>query len=216
MERTAGRYYIVVVLLILSGALAIVLRYVRVSPDSPSDFSMIPMESGGWTAREFLLSDFTLDVLKATNTMTRLYTDAQNRNVSLFVGYFEDQKYGSQIHSPRHCLPGGGWGILDLEPIELIFGDHKFRVNRVVIGNKQQRQVVYYWFRTRSGELMSEYGLKFDLVRNSLMFMPTDAALIRLTTQVPGGEEASGDKTLKDFLSVFYGRIENSLPFGAS
>jgi hypothetical protein len=46
--------------------------------------------------------------------------------------------------------------------------------------------------------------------------MPTDAALIRLTTQVPGGEEASGDKTLKDFLSVFYGRIENSLPFETS
>jgi hypothetical protein len=75
---------------------------------------------------------------------------------------------------------------------------------------------VYYWFRTRSGELTSEYGLKLDLVHNALMFMPTDAALIRLTTQVPGAEEASGDRTLKDFLSVFYGRIENSLPFVTS
>jgi len=76
--------------------------------------------------------------------------------------------------------------------------------------------VVYYWFRTRSGELTSEYGLKFDLVFNSLRLKPTDAALIRLTTQVPRGEEAVADQTLNDFLSVFYDRIENSLPFKTS
>ncbi len=193
-----------------------ILRYVRVEPERPAELSMIPMRLHGWSAEEYPLSDFTLEVLKATNTTTRLYTDADGRQVSLFVGYFEDQRYGSQIHSPRHCLPGGGWGILGLGPVELQFGEHKFSANRVIIGNKKNRQVVYYWFRTRSGELTSEYGLKLDLVYNSLRFRPTDAAMIRLTTEAPGDSEAPADDALRDFLSTFYDEIENRLPFEPS
>jgi hypothetical protein len=58
--------------------------------------------------------------------------------------------------------------------------------------------------------------LKLDLVWNSLRLKPTDAALIRLTTQVSGEEEVSADETLREFLTVFYNRIENSLPFETS
>jgi EpsI family protein len=216
MERVAGRYYIVVALLLICGALTMIIRYVRVHPNQTADFSLIPMQLEEWTAREYVLSDLTLDVLKATSTCSRLYADAEGRNVSLFIGYFEDQRYGSQIHSPRHCLPGGGWGIVALEPIELEFGNHKSRVNRVVIGNKKKRQVVYYWFRTRSGELTSEYALKLDLVYNSLRFRPTDAALVRLSIQVAADEEISADDRLREFLLIFREWMENSLPFRAS
>lgn len=216
MERAADRYYLVLALLLISGALAMVLRYVRVEADRKAELSMIPVRLQGWTAEEYALSDFTLDVLKATSTSTRVYTDPDGRHVSLFVAYFEDQRYGSQIHSPRHCLPGGGWGILSSAPIELQIGEHRFPANRVVIGNKKNRQVAYYWFRTRSGQLTSEYGLKLDLIYNSLRFRPTDAALIRLTTEVRGDEEASADNALRDFLSTFYRPIENRLPFEPS
>ncbi len=216
MEKSAGRYYIVVALLLIGGALAMVLRYVRVHPNQASDFTAIPMQLDGWAGREYALSDLTLDVLKASSTCSRLYTDTEGRYVSMFVAYFEDQRYGSQIHSPRHCLPGGGWGILALEPVELQLGDQRFRVNRVLIGSKDRRQVVYYWFRTRSGELTSEYGLKLDLVYNSLWFRPTDAALIRVSTEARADEEGSADGRLRDFLSVFHDLMEKSLPFQAS
>ena len=213
MEKTTGKYYFVIALLIVSGALSLVLRYVRVQPDRASDFSVIPMESGGWIGKELPLSDFTLEVLKATNIMSRSYTDSRQRRVSFFVGYFEDQKYGSQIHSPRHCLPGGGWGVLDLRPIEIEIKGNGYTVNRAVIGDKKFRQVVYYWFMTRSGVLTDEYALKFDLVINSLRFRPTDAALIRLITNVRGGDEAAADATLKDFLLTFHDPLGKSLPF---
>jgi hypothetical protein len=40
-------------------------------------------------------------------------------------------------------------------------------------------QEVLYWFRTRSGVVVGEYGLKWDLMVNSLRRRPTDAAFIR-------------------------------------
>lgn len=214
MEKITGKYYLIVALLILSGVLAMVLRFYRVSPDRPSDFSKIPMDAGGWVGQEFPLSDFTLDILKATNTSSRIYRDSDRNVTTLFVGYFEDQKYGSQIHSPRHCLPGGGWGLLEMHPAEIEINGSVLSVNRVLIGNKKKRQVVYYWFRTRSGVLNNEYMLKFDLMANSLQFRPTDAALIRVVAEAPNGDESSADAILKNFLSTFHESIENSLPFG--
>jgi len=213
MEKATGKYYVIVALLILSGILALVLRFYRVSPDRPSDFSRIPLEADGWSGREYPLSDFTLEVLKATNTTGRSYRDADRNVTTLFIGYFEDQKYGSQIHSPRHCLPGGGWGLLEMHPVELEIDGTMMSVNRVLIGNKKMLQVVYYWFRTRSGVLTNEYALKFDLVLNSLRFRPTDAALIRIVAEAPDGNEATADKILLDFLNTFHDSIENSLPF---
>ena len=35
------------------------------------------------------------------------------RSLWLYIGYWATQRKGAQIHSPRNCLPGGGW-----EPIE--------------------------------------------------------------------------------------------------
>ncbi|MBU1318443.1 MAG: EpsI family protein [candidate division Zixibacteria bacterium] len=214
MEKITGKYSLIVALLILSGALALVLRFYRVSPDRPSDFSKIPLDAGGWIGKEYPLSDFTLEVLQATNTTGRSYKDSKRNLTTLFIGYFEDQKYGSQIHSPRHCLPGGGWGLLEMHPVEIDINGTKMSVNRVLIGNKRMRQVVYYWFRTRSGVLTNEYVLKLDLMVNSLRFRPTDAALIRIVAEAPNGDESAADGILRDFLSTFHDSIENSLPFG--
>jgi len=216
MEKTAGRYLTVIALLIVSGVLATAIRFVRVSADEPSNFAAIPLQQGQWSGQEFALSDMTLEVLRATNTTSRSYSNPQKNTASLFIGYFEDQKYGAQIHSPKHCLPGGGWGIIESSPTILNIGGSEFTVNRVVIGNKNLRQVVYYWFRTRSGTLTNEYQLKLDLVWNSIRLQPTDAALIRLVANVDDTNESVADEVLKDFLSDFYESIENSLPFESS
>ncbi len=213
MEKSAYRYYIVIGLLLVAGALTVMLRYVRVHPERPSDFSVIPLEIDGWDGTEYALSDFTLEVLKATSTTSRRYRRPDGAEASLFIGYFDDQKYGSQIHSPKHCLPGGGWGILESSPHDIEINGQEFSVNRVVIGNKKMRQVVYYWFRTRSGVLTNEYALKFDLVLNSVRLRPTDAALIRLVVNVRGPDEAAADTILQDFLASIHESIENSLPF---
>ncbi len=213
MEKSAHKYYIVIGLLLVAGALTVMLRNIRVDPERPSDFSAIPLEIDSWEGTEYPLADFTLEVLKATNTTSRRYVRSDGAEVSLFIGYFVDQKYGSQIHSPKHCLPGGGWGIIESHKQEIEIDGQQFAVNRVVIGNKKMREVVYYWFRTRSGVLTNEYALKLDLVLNSILLRPTDAALIRLVANVRGSDEAVADTTLREFLTSIHKPIEKSLPF---
>ncbi len=208
------RIYIAAVVIILGGLLGNILRFNTLMPDHPADFGIIPLEHDGYIGVERKLADLTYDVLKADVTTYRDYIFPNGSRLGLFIAYFESQKYGSQIHSPKNCLPGGGWRIESIRPyrLELSSGDAR-EVNLVVISTRDQRALMMYWFETRSGSIRNEYGLKLDLVKNSLLFRPTDAAIVRLTTDVTGTDINSAVRNVTQFLESYSPSIRQSLPF---
>ncbi|HWR84004.1 MAG TPA: EpsI family protein [Candidatus Deferrimicrobium sp.] len=190
------------------------LRFSNRMPDRQPAFSGIPFEVGDYSGEEHRFSDQSYDVLKADTTTLRMYRDSAGVTYWLFVAYFSSQKYGSQIHSPKHCLPGGGWKIQKIEPYRLALQDgSRKEINRVLIADRERQQAMFYWFETRGGAIRDEFGLKWDLMMNSLMFRPTDAAFIRLT--VPLGNESLQQATARAerFFAAFYPPLEGSLPF---
>jgi len=189
---------ILALVLILGGAggYARYLESGRAVPERLPDWSRVPVAVGGWRSQEIPLGDETERVLGADSYLYREYTDPAGASVSLFVAYFADQRVGSQIHSPRNCLPGGGWRIQSLERVALPLGAVTRPAQAMRIVKSAQHAEVLYWFRTRSGIVTGEYALKFDLVRNSLAGRPTDAAFVRLV--LPGGTEGPGRTVLPD------------------
>ncbi|MBU8932484.1 MAG: EpsI family protein [candidate division Zixibacteria bacterium] len=203
------------VIIVLGGAIGNFLRLSEQKPDRPADFGVLAYNSGEYTGEEQRFSELSYDVLKADTTTLRRYVDAEGTVYWLFIAYFESQKYGSQIHSPKHCLPGGGWKIDRLEVFSLPLPDGRTKsVNRVSIRTQTSRQLMFYWFETRSGSIREEFGIKFDLMKNSLLLRPTDAAFVRLTVPVKDGDiDAATDKAI-EFFNVFHTDIERALPFG--
>jgi EpsI family protein len=211
MNRAA---YISIIIVFISGVFGNILRYSTHPPEGVADFGQIPMTLDGYSGREQILADFTYDILKADTTTYRDYTDPDGRGYNLFIAYFESQKYGSQIHSPKHCLPGGGWRIEQVVPRKIRLTDSVTReVNLAVISVQNYKAVMLYWFETRSGGIRSEYGLKLDLVKNSLLFNATDAAIVRLTVPISGDNLESALAGAEKFLGAFYPYIAQSLPF---
>ncbi|HER00310.1 MAG TPA: EpsI family protein [candidate division Zixibacteria bacterium] len=219
MEKARIQAYgfgLILVLLLVSGALAYTLRYMKVEPDRMAEFEHIPLQKDRWRGEQILFSDVTYEILKADETTMRTYSSGDELIPVLFIGYFKDQKYGSQIHSPRHCLPGSGWGILSHRREKIEVNGRVLPVNHVIIGAKENRQLMYYWFETRSGTITGEFELKLNLFLNALLMRPTDAAFIRLTVNIPPGAPVkTGEEVLHEFLSDFLTPIENSLPFGS-
>jgi len=219
MEKTGIQktgFRLIIILLIIAGALTYTLRYLKVEPDRMADFKAIPMSQGEWRSEEIFFSEETYQILKASLSTMRVYRSQNRLSPVLFIGYFEDQKYGSQIHSPRQCLPGSGWGILSQRTEEVDINGKKQALNRVIIGAREDRQLMYYWFETRSGTITSEFALKFNLFLNALFMRPTDAAFIRLTVDLPRGtSEKQGEEILHDYLVDFHDSIEKSLPFSS-
>jgi len=211
----SGKILTVFLVLLIAGAAGNYMRFAGVSPDRPPSFSEIPWEQPPYFGKELRYSEESYNVLRADTTTLRLYTTIENERMWLFVGYFSSQKYGSQIHSPRHCLPGSGWRIGRIEPYALRLSDGTaYDVNRLVITERNSRQLMLYWFETRGGAIRSEFGLKWDLMRNALLLRPTDAALIRLNTPISDSEsidQATG--RVIAWLEKFYPSVERALPF---
>jgi len=204
---------ILLALLIPFGLLAITLRYMVVEPKQASSLSSIPLQIGDWKGQDIPVSQATASVLQASEVLLRDYTSADGAYVGLFIAYFRDQKYGSQIHSPRHCVPGGGWVVEGLERVPFDLGVRQVTVNRMTIANKAEISQMFYWFHTRSGDLASEYALKFDLVRNSLLFSPTDAVIIRLTVSQRGKSLTECQKVAERLMQNVLGDVRKALPF---
>jgi EpsI family protein len=86
-------------------------------------------------------------------------------------------------------------------------------VNRLLIEADGRRQVVYYFFVTRVGDVASEYELKFRLAQAALTFKPRDAVFIRVMAPVgPDGVE-SADRRAVDFLTASLPLLMRGLPF---
>jgi len=207
------RLLIVLALLLPLGGMAVLLRTMVVEPDREAQLEAIPMQVGVWRGQDLEISESTAASLQATHALLRAYQRPDGTYLTLFIAYFRDQKYGSQIHSPRHCLPGGGWVVADLHRTPLRFGDREVTANSMKITKRQYVDQMFYWFQTRSGELSSEYSLKFDLVRNSLLLRPTDAAMIRLTVNRVNRSVEECKRLVEEFVGQIATQIEVALPF---
>ncbi len=174
-----------------------------------ANLAAIPLQLTGSTGTEAQLDDKIADILQASQTLNRRY-DEGGDPYWLFVGYFARQKFGSQIHSPRHCYPGSGWNILATEQSERLGGPS----GELWIQRDKDRRVVLYQYLTRGGATTSEFRLKWELTMSALLGRPMDAAFIRYSTPLARQEtEAEALDRLGRFAQNMQPAVLPALPF---
>lgn len=202
----ALRILIAILVLGSAGLFARNLDAHRASPSVLPDLARLPDVLDGWRSRDVELSEAVAEVLDGDVTLQRIYRREDGTEVHLFVAYFAEQAVNSQIHSPRHCVPGSGWQIAAMEPVTLGLPGGPQPATRMLIQRQGfNDEEMLYWFRTRSGSVTGEYALKWDLVKNALARRPTDAAFIRFAAPTQNSRAtrelaASLDLPLRDIL----------------
>lgn len=195
-------YWIAVSLIVVIGAYVLFLRQHRGPVTEPPDFREIPRTVGSWQGEEQILKEWEYEVLQADQSVYIRYVHPTGRIIWLFIGYFQNQKYGAQIHSPKNCLPGGGWRIAAQKRYRLSDTNGSSAgvpVTYLHISNEREQDVVLYWFATRGGEIANELQLKFDLLVSTLLYRPTSAAFIRFHTAVTNGDAERSRVELESF-----------------
>ena len=161
-----------------------------------------PMTQGTWSGRRDSLEGIYQDALKLDDYLLANYTQASGLPVNLYIAYYNSQRKGEAVHSPRSCLPGGGWqlrafGQRTLSGVNI--NGQALRVNRTLIELGNQRQLVYYWFQQRGRNVTNEFAVKWYLFWDALTRHRTDGALVRLIVSLPAtGNEAEADQRLTD------------------
>jgi len=156
------------------------------------------------------------EILKVTDYILMDYKTEDNKYVNLYVGYHESQRTGAAPHSPRACIPGGGWEIASLDRIKLLDNLQEgelFDSNRLIIKKGSQKTLVYYWFQQRGEIFANEYMMKWDLFKDGLFQNRSDGAMVRLTTQVfPYESIEQADNRLKLFAKSLMPVLSEYIP----
>jgi exosortase D (VPLPA-CTERM-specific) len=198
---------------------------VEVQP-ARADFTSFPLQIGGWQGRRQALEAQYVDWLKMDDYLladfVRSDADrdaswaAARAPVNLYVAYYASQRTGQAVHSPRGCLPGGGWRILDFSQHEVEgvgSSGTALRVNRVIVQQGSERQLVYYWFQQRGRDITNEWVVKWYLLQDALLRNRTDGALVRLITPLMANEpHAAADARLAQFAASALPTLQNYLP----
>ena len=185
---------------------------------SRSEFKQFPLYNKTWIGREDSIEDKVLGQLKLTDYLMANYKSKTTpAPVNLYIAYYQSQRQGASIHSPRTCIPGGGWEFNGLDqkiiPGVVHMSGSPLEVNRVVIRKGESAQIIYYWFEQRGRNITDEYEAKWYVFYDSLMDNRTDGALVRVTVPVLDKnniEEA--DQVGIKFIQDFYRYIPDYIP----
>jgi len=179
-------------------------------------FVEFPEQFSGWEGRRDQMEQIFIDALKFDDYIISNYTDGEGARVNFYAAYYGSQATGESSHSPRACLPGGGWQIKQSSTIEIpgvTVGDAPLNVNRFVIRKGDVAQLVYYWFQGRSRTNTNEYLVKWFLFWDALVRNRTDGALVRLTVFVAPGEDITeADRRLTSFTRDVSGLLADYIP----
>ena len=194
---------------VLTGGVLLILAAFAAPSVTPHDFPPparqtlldFPLQLGEWGGASSVMERQYLDALQLDDYVLADYSAVEKVPVNVYVAYYQSPKKGLSSHSPRQCIPGGGWEITSFDTVRL---DHvsgiapALDVNRVAIQKGGQKQIVYYWFKQRDRLITSEYLVKFFLFWDSLTRHRADGALVRLVSSVYAGEtEAIADGRLQ-------------------
>lgn len=186
----------------------------HIVPDR-TPFMLFPREIDGKYASFQSLDSDVEKTLAADDYVAAAYQGKNEPYVSVFIAWYEDQTSGSGIHSPEVCLPVGGWEVFSLEPYEVsfpetVYGD--FKLNRAIIQNGIDQQLVYYWFEQRGKRMTNDFLAKFQVVVDSWTRGRLDGALVRYITPIVGNDVSAADQRLQNFMVHSLQRLPQYVP----
>ena len=183
-------------------------------------FLDFPMNFQDWNGKPYPMEPQYIEALRFDDYLLADYTFSGDTAapVNFYVAYYHSQRKGQSAHSPRTCIPGGGWEITSLIETTIPYAgrgglQRTIPVNRAIIQKGEYKQLVYYWFQQRGRFLANEYLVKWFIFWDAMTRNRTDGALVRLTTLVPPGQpESDVEQSLLDFVQIVQPQLEEYVP----
>lgn len=209
---------------LVAGAAFVGLAVLAAPTIAPQEFPLpprqalleFPLQLAEWQGTSTAMERQYLEALQLDDYVLADFSGADQRPVNVYVAYYQSPKKGRSSHSPKQCIPGGGWEITSFKPLRLaqpagVRGS--LGVNRLVIQKGGQKQIVYYWFKQRDRWITSEYAVKWWLFWDALTRHRSDGALVRLVSSIHAGEtEAVVDGRLQAMAGLVVPELTRYVP----
>lgn len=178
--------------------------------------SAFPQRLDGYSlANSLQSSSEVVELLGVDDYIQYNYEDSAKQRINLYVGYYKAVGVTGAYHSPKNCIPGGGWGIAEVKDVDLrsgIEGKSQSTVAQMLIRNGSEYQVVLYWYQNRGRIIASEYAEKIYQVLDALLKKRRDGSFVRIMTVVRDGDIAAAESRVKEFAEQVMTTLDTHLP----
>lgn len=175
-----------------------------------------PSQVGDWVkTQDGVVEQEVRDVLKADDLLNRFYTDKKSQvGANFFVAAFRTQRAGAAPHSPKNCLPGGGWmPVVDGRiSIDVPGTAEPIVVNRYIVQQGDAKSMVLYWYQSRDRVVAGEIEAKLYTMADAIRYNRTDTALVRVVVALGSGDTTDREKAAINFVKTFFQPLKNYLP----
>lgn len=193
-------------------------------------FAAFPRDLAAWScARPLEMEQEVHDVLGVTDYLLCDFAprDAGDprdaRSVTVYVGYHASQvrRYDesgdkvTSIHPPEHCLPGGGWSIMNRAIVPIRSGGLEGEAKRFVIAKGDARSLVYFWYQSNGRVFARNHEVILYKFWDRATRGRSDGALVRLTApfrEGEAGDEEAAERAILDLARDLTPRFDPYLP----
>ncbi|MGD2272553.1 MAG: EpsI family protein, partial [Desulfobacterales bacterium] len=182
-------------------------------------FANFPLSINGWQGRPEIMAPEIIRLSGAEDAFNGIYASDDNEVVSLYIGYRGSPFTESEnfFHSPDVCLPSVGWKTLTSADHK-VTGVPKFNhivVRKMLIEKMGQRQLVYYWFQTKSRVSPNVNINRLHLALHALYRDNTYDLFIRPmaplgTRETVAGAQNKLDQFVREMMGVLLNFVSNN------
>jgi EpsI family protein len=179
----------------------------------PADIGNFSKQVGSFSmtgSSEF--SEEIVQELGVDSYINRDYRDNDGYQLSLYLGYYEEQREGSMIHSPKNCMPGSGWNPVESSviPIRVSDSNKTYKVNRMLFQKGMDKLVMHYWYQGRNRIVANEYIDRFFLILDSIFRHRSEGALVRVIG--PWDPSGKNEQKQEQFVANLFPVLQQHLP----
>lgn len=166
------------------------------------------VEVDGWKAGPHVPYDrAVVDKLGLDDYVNRVFIK-DNKEISLYIGYYLTTTKVGAAHDPLVCFPGQGWDISDRAKggIEAVDGgDTKVSYSTMTVERDgANKQVLLYWFQAYETANADTFSQKIAAMLHKVSGAGGDNAFVRLTCSTAEQSESECIETMQNFTKSFY------------
>ncbi|MGV8048745.1 MAG: exosortase C-terminal domain/associated protein EpsI [Anaerolineaceae bacterium] len=207
---TLNRTFLASALMLLSAIATIYLTHGH-SKALITPLCTFPMQIGEWTGKQNRFDERVYDSLGADDTLLGIYTNHDGRQIEIFLSFYNSQREGRQIHSPRNCMPGAGWTITESSREE-VGNPHgspsRLSFTKLIMEKANEKMIMLYCYRSGGKYVASEYAFKLNLVLDSIFRQRSDGMFIRLTCMLKSDDATTEFRYMQGFTELLIPLIE--------
>jgi len=173
--------------LIITAISSISIAYRGVPVITALNLHNFPKNIEGYVGKDDYFPQGVYDALKEDETIYRHYVSGNGDKIDLYIGYYGTAKGGRTAHNPYGCLPGGGWGIINSNKVDLIppnkpKGGSKVRINHILARQGDGYVNMFHWYQTR-GTIVINNGIQHNLnsFLGRILYNRNDGAFVQIS-----------------------------------